>query len=233
MTRPAAIVFGGEGAIGASVAAEFDRQGYDVYRTSRSQGSGDGRHLIIDLDASDHMAEAFQALPVLDAAVWAQGTNRNDSVVEFDPSGFEAVLRANLTFVVRTLAELLHLDKLANGARLCVISSIWEAIARRSKLSYTVSKAALGGFVRATAMDLADRSILVNAVLPGVVDTAMTRSMLSSDQIQSFEQATGFGRLVTLEDVANATWYLCSPSNTGVTGQSLCVDLGFSHGRSL
>lgn len=227
----AVVVFGGEGAIGASVAAEFDRQGYDVYRTSRAPVA-DGRCLSVDLGAEDPLA-ALERLPTLAAAVWAQGANRNDSILEFDPVGFDGILNANLTYVVATLAELLRLGKMADGARLCIVSSVWEVVARRSKMSYTVSKAALGGLVRSVATDLAPRRILVNAVLPGVVDTAMTRAMLSPEQITAFEQATGFGRLVPIDAVVSATWYLCSPANTGITGQSLCVDLGFSHGRSL
>ena len=70
-------------------------------------------------------------------------------------------------------------------------------------------------------------------MLPGVLDTAMTRSMLSAEQITSFERATGFNRLVTLDDVTSTVAFLCSASNTGITGQSIKVDLGFGHERSL
>jgi NAD(P)-dependent dehydrogenase (short-subunit alcohol dehydrogenase family) len=113
-----------------------------------------------------------------------------------------------------------------------VISSIWQQLARPDKFSYTVTKAAVGGLVRAAAMDLAPRGIRVNAVLPGVVDTPMTRSMLTDDQLRAVGDATGHGRLISAAEVADAVASLLSPAS-GVTGQSLLVDLGFSFGRSL
>jgi NAD(P)-dependent dehydrogenase (short-subunit alcohol dehydrogenase family) len=225
---PAALVFGGRGAIGAAVASDLAGRNYRVFRTSRRPG-GDA----IPVDPEGGCLGALGDLPPASVVVWAQGANRNDSVVDFDAEAFEAVLAANTTFVARTLAELLRLGKLLDGARLCVVSSIWELMARQAKLSYTVSKAALGGLVRSAAVDLAPRRILVNAVLPGVVDTPMTRSVLRPEQVAAFEDATGFRRLVSLADVVSLVGYLCSPDNTGVTGQSVVVDLGYSGGRIL
>jgi 3-oxoacyl-[acyl-carrier protein] reductase len=59
----------------------------------------------------------------------------------------------------------------------------------------------------------------------------MTRAMLSSEQIAGVAAQTGFGRLTSLADIAGLTAHLCSAANTGVTGQSIAVDLGFSHAR--
>jgi 3-oxoacyl-[acyl-carrier protein] reductase len=87
--------------------------------------------------------------------------------------------------------------------------------------------------VRAASADLATAGHLVNAVLPSVTDTPMTRAMLSDEQVQRVAAATGLGRLTSLDDVAEAVAWLCSPANTGVTGQSIPVDLGFSHVRHL
>ena len=106
-------------------------------------------------------------------------------------------------------------------------------LARAGKFSYTISKAAIGGLVRAASVDLAPRGILVNGVLPSVIDTPMTRAMLSDDAVASVAGQTGFRRLATPEDVAALVVSLASASNTGVTGQSIPVDLGFSHARTL
>jgi hypothetical protein len=168
-----------------------------------------------------------------DAAVWAQGANVNDSLLEFDLAAHTEVLNANCGFVVATLAELLRLDRLRDGARLCVVSSIWQEFARTHKLSYTVSKAAVAGVVHSAAADLAARGMLVNAVLPSVTDTPMTRAMLSDAQVEQFASQTGFARLTSLEDVANAVTFLCSERNTGITGQSIAVDLGYAAVRSV
>ena len=59
----------------------------------------------------------------------------------------------------------------------------------------------------------------------------MTRANLTSAQVAAIEKATGYGRLATLEDVANTVHFLCSTANTGLTGQFIKVDLGFSDVR--
>lgn len=227
-----ALVFGGFGAIGDGVTAALADSGQRVFRTSRSPEAGTTDALALDPWASDGSGlAALDDLPELHAVVWAQGVNAADSVEQFDCSTFEELLRANCTYVVVTLAALLERDLLAHGARLCVVSSIWQAVARQHKLSYTVSKAAVGGLVRSCAVDLADRGILVNAVLPGAVETPMTRAALTPSQLEALASSTRFQRLTAVADVVSLVCYLCSEANTGVTGQSIAVDLGYSVGR--
>ncbi|MBA3050275.1 SDR family NAD(P)-dependent oxidoreductase, partial [Brevundimonas sp.] len=117
------------------------------------------------------------------------------------------------------------------GARLCVVSSIWQERARQSKLSYTMTKAALGGFVRSASVDLAADGHLINAVLPGVLDTPMTHAAMAPEQVQRVAQATLFNALPTPDGIARLVGFLCSDQNTVVTGQSITADLGFSHVR--
>ena len=220
-----AVVFGGSGAIGAAVVTRLRSAGCEVVGTARTARG--------ELRGVDPFGEAgvdqLNGSGPFDVAIWAQGTNCNDTIADADLDRHVEVLQANLLFVTRTLQHLLTRDALRAGARLCVISSIWENVVRPNKFSYTVSKAALGGFVRSAAVDLAPRGIFVNAVLPGVVDTPMTRDVLTDEQIGRFEEATGFGRLVGADDVANAVYFLVSAANTGITGQSIPVDLGYSN----
>jgi 3-oxoacyl-[acyl-carrier protein] reductase len=225
-----ALVFGASGAIGGTVMAVLSAAGDEVVGTTRSVSSADAPSPLVAVDPFDGSVglAALRGTGPFDAVVWAQGTNVNDSVFEFDLVAHLDVLKANCVFVAATLAGLLQMNLLRDGARLCVISSIWQTITRERKLSYTVSKAALAGLVHSASADLASRGILVNAVLPSVTDTAMTRAMLSPEQIDRFASATGFERLTTLDDVANTVAFLCSERNTGVTGQSIAVDLGYS-----
>lgn len=222
-----ALVIGGFGALGSAVSSQLVIDGFTVLRSSRSvrQEAPDAVVFADDIDTD--------ALPVLDAVVWAHGINVNDSAAAFIDDDLDRLLHVNVTVIARGLRDLLAAGRLAAGARVVVLSSIWQDIARSDKYSYTISKAAVGGLVRAAAMDLAPRGILVNAVLPGVVDTPMTRSMLSAEQIERVESATPAGRIVGPDDVANVVGYLASRRNTAVTGQSLTVDLGFSVGRTL
>lgn len=228
MTALRALVVGGSGAIGDAIAAAYTARGYEVIRTSRAGGSG---CLAFDPLGAPATTEAVIAAGPYDSVVWAQGANRNDAAHRVNLDEFRETMDANVTFVVASLVALVSADAINEEARLVVISSIWQTLARGNKFSYTVSKAAVGGLVRAASVDLAPRRVLINAVLPSVIDTAMTRSMLTDDQIAFVAAQTGFNRLNTTEDVANMVVSLGSLDNTGVTGQSVAVDLGFSHAR--
>lgn len=219
----AALVVGGFGGLGSAIAEELAADGFTVLRSSRSERPDDGAVVLGD--------GPLPALPELSAVVWAHGVNVNDSVLSADTLG--DVLETNVELVAGQMRALVDGGVVGEGARFVVVSSIWERVARRGKFSYTVSKAAVGGLVRAAALDLAPRGILVNGVLPGVVDTAMTRAMLSAEQVAAVEAATPAGRMVTAADVARTVAFLASPRCSGLTGQSLVVDLGYSVGRIL
>jgi len=212
-----ALVFGASGALGSAIVDELQQRHYRVHTHGHDQS--------IDM---------LDAMPSLDAVVWAQGINGADSIADGFADGiYAAVMEANVTFVARSMAHLLKICRINNPARFCVLSSIWQDQARTNKLSYTVSKAAVGGLVRSCAADLGNRGILINAVLPGVVDTPMTRKNLSSEQIDSIAGASALGHLATPKDIATAVAFLIGPENRSITAQSLAVDAGFSLVRGL
>lgn len=216
------LVFGASGQIGMACADALVNAGHTLDRTARHPDPDTG---IVGFDPFDAGAE----LPIgpFGAVVWAQGANCNDSILAFDREAHLDLYRANALFVVETLARLLAEDRLLDGARLCIVSSVWQTVGRQGKLSYMMSKAALQGLVVSAAIDLAERGMLVNAVLPGALDTAMTRANLSPEQIERIAGATPFARLSTVEDVAGLVTFLCSPANVSITGQFVAVDLGF------
>jgi 3-oxoacyl-[acyl-carrier protein] reductase len=228
-TRQKVAVFGASGAIGGALAAWFLARDHEVVAFNRSgAGSVEGVRWVA-WDGSG-------AFPTLDespfnAAVWAQGANCNDDIRSFDLDEHQALYAANVTYILTSLQAVLRQECLAPAARLCVISSIWQNIARQNKLSYCVTKSALQGLVQSLAIDLGASGYLVNAVLPGALDTPMTRANLSGEQIARLEGMTPLGALPTLDDVANLVGFLCSSSNTGITGQFVAADRGFSSAR--
>ena len=235
------LVFGGSGAIGGAIAAEAAGRGWDVTAVARTRPDDvlpGVRAVALDPFAPgsadpDVPGGSLAAAGPYDAVCWAQGANVNDSIRTMDLQKHEEIYRANCTYVLVTLQDLLKAGLLRAPAKLCVISSIWQTIARQNKLTYGMTKAALQGLVLSLAADLGADGHLVNAVLPGALDTPMTRKNLSAEQIGVLESSTLFGRLSTLEDVASAVLYLCSPENTGITGQFVAADLGFSRVRIL
>lgn len=167
------------------------------------------------------------------AVCWAQGRNAADNVHNVNLEENLAVYQANCLYILATLKILLERNLLAPRARLCIISSIWQNLARQDKLSYCMSKAALQGLVLSASVDLGKSGFLINAILPGALDTPMTRQNLTSEQLHKLSSATYFNKLPALDDVANLAYFLCSDQNTGITGQFIAADLGFSHARLL
>ena len=230
MTNKICLVIGGSGAIGSAVVEQFIENKFQVWTSSRSVNANIKQQLQL-LGKSDADRKSLLDAPTFDAVVWAQGANLNDNITDVEDDAFAKLMQANVGFVVSTMSSLLDSKKITNGARLCVISSIWQQAIRPNKLSYSITKSALSGLVQSAALDLADQNILVNAILPGVLDTPMTRSVLSSEQINSVATRTGFARLITPQEVAVLCHFVCSESNTTLTGQSLVADLGFSNVR--
>jgi len=230
MTNKKCLVIGASGAIGSAVVEQFVQNKFQVWTSSRSISANGNQHLQL-LGKSEADRKSLQDAPTFDAVIWAQGANLNDNIIDVEDDAFAELMQANVGFVVSTMSSLLAFKKISNGARLCVISSIWQQAIRPNKLSYSITKSALSGLVQSAALDLADQNILVNAILPGVLDTPMTRSVLSIEQINSVASRTGFARLVTPQEVAVLCHFVCSEANTTLTGQSLVADLGFSNVR--
>jgi NAD(P)-dependent dehydrogenase (short-subunit alcohol dehydrogenase family) len=228
------LVFGATGAIGQSVVEASLARGWDVTAVARKLPSATSPHitsLALDPLVDGFAASQLSAGAPFTSVCWAQGANVNDSVYNVDATKHLEIYRANCLYILVTLKALLEHNLLAPASRLCIISSIWQNLARQSKLSYCVSKSALQGLVLSASADLAADGHLINAVLPGALETPMTRRNLTADQIDRLSSATAFNRLPALTDVASLVCYLCSPENTGISGQFIAADLGFSHVR--
>lgn len=228
------LVFGASGAIGRAISEAALSRGWQVTGVARSTDSSMAagcERMILDPMDTRFDGQQLRAQQPYTGVCWAQGANHNDSVHTVDIAQHMALYQANVAYILVTLKALLAHTLLAPSARLCVLSSIWQNLARQSKLSYCISKAALQGLVLSASADLAADGIMINAVLPGALETPMTRSNLTGEQIDRLSSATGFGRLPALADVASLVLYLCSAQNTGITGQFIAADLGFSHVR--
>lgn len=220
------LLFGSGGALGSAIGSHLLSQGFTLHAAGGSSLEGAQSHLPLSYNASLEPT-TFASLPNLDAVVWAQGLNCSDTVASFQADDLQRLLQGNVLFIAASLQALLTAGKLSRGCRLVVVSSIWQLESRPGKFSYTLSKAALQGLVKSCAVDLGQRGMLINAVLPGVVDTPMTRTHLSPEQIAAITAQSALGRLPQPADIASAVAFLASPANCAITGQFLTVDGGF------
>jgi NAD(P)-dependent dehydrogenase (short-subunit alcohol dehydrogenase family) len=228
------LLFGASGAIGSAILERAAAKGWHVTAVSRTRPADIGAAVAWvaadPLDAS-FSGNLLDGVGPCNSVCWAQGANSSDSVYDVDPDANLALYKVNCLYILITLRALLDRRLLEPGSRLVVLSSIWQSLARQSKLSYCMTKAALEGLVLSASVDLAADGHLINAVLPGALDTPMTRRNLSAEQIGRLTAATKFERLPQLEDVTSLVCYLCSRENTGITGQFIASDLGYSRVR--
>ena len=144
-------------------------------------------------------------------------------LLDIDESDIDHVFSVNVKgAMLLTKASIPHMLKKGSGA-IIHISSMWGITGASCEAVYSSSKAAVNGFVKSMAKELAPSNVRVNAVAPGLVRSPMNAS-LSEKDILSFQQDTPLGQLVSPEQVAEAVCYLAEADM--VTGQILSVDGG-------
>jgi hypothetical protein len=221
------LVFGATGYLGNAIKKGLENEKKISLGVSRKNTQGNLLKLEIKSDLNNWEIDKESVTGV----IWAQGLNSNDSVESFDRDSFNEIINANIAYIINTLNWMLESNFISNGARLVIISSIWEKTSRANKLSYSVSKSALSGLVKSLAIDLAKKQISINSVLPGVIDSPMTHNNLTKDQISRIVEGTPLGKLITPEMITNVCSFLLSEKSLGITGQSILVDGGWTNSR--
>jgi hypothetical protein len=231
-----ALIFGATGSIGQYIFEELKKENIQVIGTTTNSNKivqssqSDNRETENMILVTSNNLDTLKNISNVNIVIWAQGCNFNDNINNFNHEKFNNLMDGNVTFVLNTLNTLLKENKIQENAKLVIISSIWEEFTRENKLSYSISKAALSGLVKNLSYDLSSKNILINNVLPGVIDNEMTRKTLDENQINYIKNYLNFGRLINLDDVYRLVKFLVI-ENTGITGQSIRVDLGFTNVR--
>jgi len=228
---PKLLIFGGTGVLGSAIAEKYQANGYQLTYGVRKISNPDNQFL---LPLSEEPVPELLKGQLFDTVIFAQGANNNDSVMNHSIDDLNRLFEANVTFISETSKALLLHNLIKHKGKIIILSSFWEQLTRQDKMSYTVTKAAVGGLVRSMAVDLGNaKGILVNGLLPGVVDSPMARGLLKPEQIENVQWQTPGHQMVVPLDVANAAYLLGCEDNTAISGQSLFVDYGFSVARVL
>jgi 3-oxoacyl-[acyl-carrier protein] reductase len=217
------ILFGASGQIGSVINKRLS-ENFEITQIS-------SKKIIASANVEAEILDQVKNKNSIDGVIWSQGINQNDSILDFKLSQFEAMIDANLKFILYTTKAILDLELLKNPSSLVIISSIWQEFAKKNKLSYSISKAALSALVKSLALDLSERNIRVNSILPGVVDNEMTRQNLSQDEILKITDRTPGRKLISSVNIADTAHFLLDQKSQGINGQSIFVDNGWSINR--
>ena len=163
----------------------------------------------------------------VDILVNNAGITRDQLVLRMSDEDWDKVINVNLRSVfLCTRAVLRHMIKQRWG-RIINIASIVGIVGNAGQANYASTKAGIIGFTRSIAKESASRSITVNAIAPGFIDTGMTQQ-LKEDWKQELKKRIPLGYLGTPCDVAEAVAFLASEEARYITGQVLNVDGGMS-----
>jgi 3-oxoacyl-[acyl-carrier protein] reductase len=245
-----ALVTGASQGIGEAIARRLAEQGARVVLAARNEeklkalaarigeaggsagAAGAAIPLVLDVSQPETFAERLKTLPEgfavsggVDILVNNAGITADNLLARMSLDDWERVLRTNLTGAYALTRELLRGMMKRRWGRIINITSVVGMMGNAGQANYAAAKAGLIGLTKSLARELGSRSITVNAVAPGYIETAMTGSLPAAAR-EELSGAIALKRLGTVEDVASAVLYLASEEAGYVTGHVLNVSGG-------
>ena len=234
-----ALVTGASRGIGKAIAERLAADGATVIGTATTdQGAetiseylgaagGKGMRLDVTDDASvaaviKQIGGDFGAVSIL---VNNAGITKDNLLMMMKQDQWDDVINTNLTAVYRLSKAVLRSMMKARKGRIINIASVVGATGNPGQTNYSATKAGLLGFTKSLAREIGSRSITVNAVAPGFIDTDMTRK-LGAEQRDALIAQIPLNKLGEPSDVANAIAFLASPEAAYITGETLHVNGG-------
>ncbi len=227
-----AMAFAREGAL--IIASDISRSGVEA-AVARIEAEG-GRALaaVADISIADDVDAMFQMISVrfgrLDVAVNGAGIGGvPGSFTEASEEDFDRVLSINLKGVWMCMRREIQLMLPQERGCIINIASALGLVALPFSGAYTAAKHGVVGLTKVAALETADKSIRVNAVCPGVIDTPLNKFVVDdSELLAQMEALHPIGRLGQPEEVASAILWLADPRSSFLTGAAVPVDGGWT-----
>ena len=234
------VVTGGSRGIGEAVVAAFAGAGARVAAVARNPeriaetaSRIDGDVLPFACDVADEAAvtETFgkiaEELGGIDVLVNNAGITRDTLVMSMKADAWDDVIATNLRSIFLCSKAVLRPMLRQRRGRIVNVTSVIGLTGNPGQGNYAASKAGIIGFTKSLAKEVASRSITVNAIAPGMIDTDMTRE-LGDEAREAILGQIPMGRLGSGADIAGAAMFLASDAAAYITGETIRVDGGMA-----
>ena len=239
--RKVALVTGASRGIGAAIADDLGALGHIVIGTATTEAGAEkisqrlaskniaGRGVMLnvtDVESIDSVLktiiEQFGAPTIL---VNNAGITKDNILMRMKEDDWMDVVNTNLTSVFRLAKACVRPMTKARWGRIINISSVVGSMGNGGQSNYSASKAGVEGFARALAKELGSRSITVNTVAPGFIDTDMTKDLPDANKDAMLTQIP-LARLGAPEEIAAVVSFLASDAAGYITGETIYVNGG-------
>jgi 3-oxoacyl-[acyl-carrier protein] reductase len=240
-----ALVTGASQGIGRAVALELARAGASVAVCARNEekiaavvkeitGAGGAAGAFkLDVASEDEIKSVVKAVvgqySKLDILVNNAGITRDQLAMRMKRADWDAVLNTNLTGAFLCIQAAVGPMLKQRWGRIINITSVFGQMGQAGQANYAASKAGLIGLTMAMARELASRSITVNAIAPGFIETAMTEGLSAEFKADAVKMIP-LGRVGTDAEIAHAVRFLASEEAGYITGHVLNVNGGMLMG---
>ncbi len=218
----AVVIAGRDAARSQQAVAELEERGASAMAVTTDVTDEASVHALVTATVERHGR--------LDILVNNAGMNKRAPPHELAVEDWKQILDTNLTSVFLCCRAAYPVLKRGGGGKIINVSSVMSNLANAFVPAYAASKGAVTQLTRSLACAWAADSIQVNAVLPGWVDTELTRR--SREYTPALHEAvirrTPAGRWGTIDDMAGVAVFLASRASDFVTGAAVCVDGGYS-----
>lgn len=239
-----AIVTGGTSGIGKSIAQLFLSQGAKVVIVGTNREKGEAAlhdfcsqvpnapvafyqvDVSREAEANQLVKEILEKFGSIDILVNNAGITRDNLIMKMPSEDWDRVLDVNVKSCYNLCRAVTRPMLRARRGKIINMSSVVGLTGNAGQVNYSASKAAVIGFTKALAKELASRNIHVNCIAPGYIKTAMTDKLPQEQQKAVFENIP-MRRFGVPEDVANVALFLASELSNYVTAQVVTVDGGY------
>lgn len=232
------LVTGASGGIGKAIALELSLNGADLCLTGRNKSElenlqktigGNCQIIISDLSNSEGINnladQAQEIMGQIDILVNNAGITKDNLFMRMSEDDWNEVININLNSIFKLTKQLIKGMIKRRYGRIINITSVIGVAGGAGQSNYSASKAGIIAMSKSLAQEVGSRSVTVNSIAPGFIETNMTAE-LSDDRKEDILRSISVGRLGKPDDIAGAVCFLASDKASYITGQTIHINGG-------